>query len=326
MRIAFFGTPEFAVPTLHRLLESSHEVVAVVTQPDRRRGRGQRVSASPIKQLADAHGLRTLQPERMQDTSFVDALTDARPEVGVVAAYGKMLPETLLSLPRYGMINVHASLLPKYRGAAPIHRAVMSGETETGITIIQLILAMDAGPMLRWAPYPIEPNERSDRLEQALANLGAELLVDVVADIQVGRAVPHPQDHSSATFAPRLHRDDGIIDWNASAETIHNQVRGLHPWPHAFTHLDRTRYMFLKTTVLPCPEHLRAMRRSKGGTVLEVVGDQLVIATGDPTTRAQDDRVLTVHELQVEGRKPMATRAFLAGRSLASGDVFQSNA
>ena len=326
MKVAFFGTPAFAVPTLRRLMESSHDVVAVVTQPDRRRGRGQRVSAPPVKQLADANGLRVLQPERMRDASFVDALTDACPDIGVVAAYGKLLPETLLALPRYGMVNVHASLLPQYRGAAPIHRAIMAGETETGITIIQLVLEMDAGAMLRWERFPIGPNETSHRLEQALADLGADLLVAAVADIQSGRAVPHPQDHDRATFAPRLRRDDGVIDWNRSAADLHNQVRGLHPWPHAFTYLDDARYLILETTVVACPEPLRAMRQSAGGTILEAAGDRLIIATGDQNARRPDDGVLAVHELQAEGRKAMPTRAFLTGHPLPPGTVFHSDA
>ncbi len=325
MRIAFFGTPEFAVPTLNRLITSSHDVIAVVTQPDRRRGRGQRVSASPVKQLADAHRLRVLQPDRVRDEAFIAQLTDLQPDIGVVAAYGKILPEALLSLPPFGMVNVHASLLPKYRGAAPIHRAIMAGESETGVTIIQLVLEMDAGPMLSWARHPIEPNETSARVDRALAALGADLLLAAIGDIEAGRSVRHPQDHERATLAPRLSRDDGIINWDEPAVTVHDQVRGLHPWPHAFTYLDGSRFLVLRTTVIPCPEHLRRARQCAGGTILEAVKDRLIVATGAERARAVDDdgTVLAIHELQAEGRKPMPTRAFLTGHPLMPGSVLR---
>ena len=325
MRIAFFGTPEFAVPTLNRLIASSHDVIAVVTQPDRRRGRGQRVSASPVKQLADAHRLRVLQPDRVRDEAFIAQLTGLQPDIGVVAAYGKILPEALLTLPPFGMVNVHASLLPKYRGAAPIHRAIMAGESETGVTIIQLVLEMDAGPMLSWARHPIDPHETSARVDRALAALGAGLLLAAIGDIEAGRSVPHPQDHERATFAPRLGRDDGIINWDEPAATVHDQVRGLHPWPHAFTYLDGSRFLVLRTTVIPCPEHLRRVRQCAGGTILEAVKDRLIVATGDERARSahDDDTVLAIHELQAEGRKPMPTRAFLTGHPLMPGSVLR---
>ena len=202
VRVVFLGTPAFAVPTLERLLASAHEVAAVVTQPDRPRGRGQRVSESPVKQLAAARGLPVLQPERMKDPAFVEALAALAPDLGVVAAYGKMLPDRLLALPRLGMINVHASLLPAYRGAAPIHRAVMAGETETGITIIRLVREMDAGPMLRRAALPIDPDDDAETLERALAALGAVTLLQAVDDLESGRAAEEEQDHARATFAP----------------------------------------------------------------------------------------------------------------------------
>ena len=325
MKIAFFGTPHFSVPTLDRLLESPHKVVTVITQPDRRRGRGHRVSAAPVKQLADRYDLRLLQPDRLRDESFVADLRKVQPDIGVVVAYGKLLPDTVLKLPRFGMINVHASLLPKYRGAAPIHRAIMAGETKTGVTIIQLIREIDAGPMLRWASRAIDPNETSDRVERALAVLGSDLLVAAIDDIEAGCSVKHPQSLDQATFAPRVTREDGNINWNAPASTVHNQVRGLHPWPHAFSYIGSTRYLVLRTTAIECPLHLRTARRCPRGTVLEAVKDRLIVATGDDQVLATDDMVLAIHELQVEGRKPMVTRAFLAGHRLLPTSIFCSS-
>ena len=312
VRTVFFGTPAFAVPTLERLIESHHDVAAVVTQPDRKRGRGQRLSASPVKQVAEAHGLPVLQPERMKDPAFVTALQALAPDLGVVAAYGKLLPDQLLELPRHGMINVHASLLPKYRGAAPIHRAIMAGEPETGVTIIRLVREMDAGPMLRRASWPIAPDDTSEVVGQNLAGLGADLLIAVVDDLAAGRLTAQPQDHEHATFAPRLSRDDGAVDWNRSAADIHNQVRSLHPWPHAFSYLDGARYAILKSAVAERPE---SGRRTQPGEVVEAKKDHLIVAAGGGTA-------LRIHELQPEGKRPLPTRAFLAGYRLRPGAVF----
>ena len=319
MRTIFFGTPAFAVPTLERLLASSHEVVGVVTQPDRPRGRGQRVSASPVKTVAASQGLTVVQPERMKDTDFLEALTVMKPDLGVVAAYGKFLPDALLELPRLGMINVHASLLPKYRGAAPIHRAIMAGETETGITIIRLVHEMDAGPMLRWEAVPIDPGDTSASLEPRLADLGARLLVATVDDLDAGRATGHEQDHDQVTLAPRLTRDDGLIDWTKTAQEIHDQVRGLHPWPHAYSWLDAVRYLLLETAVVETPPPSSHDSQPVAGEVMEAAKDRLIVAAGQRTA-------LALLELQPEGRRPLTTRAFLAGRQLRAGAVFQHHA
>ena len=315
VRVVFLGTPAFAVPTLERLLASAHEVAAVVTQPDRPRGRGQRVSESPVKQLAAARGLPVLQPERMKDPAFVEALAALAPDLGVVAAYGKMLPDRLLALPRLGMINVHASLLPAYRGAAPIHRAVMAGETETGITIIRLVREMDAGPMLRRAALPIDPDDDAETLERALAALGAVTLLQAVDDLESGRAAEEEQDHARATFAPRLTRADGAIDWSRTAGQVHDQVRGLHPWPRAFSHLGGERYLIHRTAVVEPPGGVPAAP----GQVLEAAGDRLVVAAGSGTAVA-------ILEIQPEGRRALPARAFLAGHPLAPGTAFKTSA
>lgn len=312
MKAIFFGTPAFAVPTLERLIASNHDVLAVVTQPDRKRGRGQRVSAGPVKQVAEAHGLPVLQPERLKDTGFVAALEALEPDIGVVAAYGKLLPDNLLELPRHGMINVHASLLPKYRGAAPIHRAIMAGELETGITIIQLVKEMDAGPMLKSASSPIATDDTSETLAHRLASLGADLLLNVVDEIAAGQSTAEPQNHERATFAPRLSRDDGVINWQRSAADLHNQVRGLHPWPHAFSYLDGARYAILHAAVAECPE---AGQCTQPGEIVEATKDRLIVAAGG-------DTALAIQELQPEGKRPLPTRAFLAGHRLKPGSRF----
>ena len=316
MKTVFFGTPGFAVPTLARLLASRHHVIGVVTQPDRRRGRGQRVSPSPVKVTATDNGLTVLQPERMNDPEFVAALETMRPDLGVVAAYGKLLPDRLLELPRLGMINVHASLLPKYRGAAPIHRAIMAGETETGVTIIKLVREMDAGPMLRREALSIAPDETSASVEPRLAELGADLLLRTVDELEAGRATEREQDHGQVTFAPRLTRDDGEIDWTKTAQDIHNQVRGLHPWPHAYSYLDGARYLLLRTDVVAPPVAGSPRTQPIAGEVLEAVRDRLIVAAGRRTA-------LALRELQPEGRRPLTTRAFLAGHRVAAGLIFR---
>ena len=311
----FFGTPAFAVPTLECLIGSHHDVAAVVTQPDRKRGRGQRVAASPVKQVALEHRLPVLQPERMTDENFVTALEALKPDVGVVAAYGKLLPDRLLELPREGLVNVHASLLPKYRGAAPIHRAIMAGERETGVTIIRLVREMDAGPMLGSVSCPIATDDTSETVGQTLALLGADLLLAVVDDLAAGRSTARPQDHEQATLAPRLSREDGVVNWHNAAADIHNQVRGLHPWPHAFSYLKGSRYAILRSSVVEYPE---AGRGAHPGEIVETAKDRLIVAAGGGTALGLD-------ELQPEGKRPLSTRAFLAGHRLKQGDVFGQN-
>jgi methionyl-tRNA formyltransferase len=241
LRIVFFGTPEFAVPSLDALLRSRHRVVGAVSQPDRPRGRGQKTTDAPVKARAATAGLPILQPERLKDQAFLDALRALDADLGVVAAYGRILTDAVLAIPRLGLINVHASLLPRYRGAAPVHRAIMAGERETGVTIMRVVKALDAGPMLAAVRRPIGPDETSDEVERHLARLGADLLVTSTDSLWMGHATETPQDDALATYAHRLTREDGIIDWSWPAERIHNLIRGLHPWPHAFTFFHGTR-------------------------------------------------------------------------------------
>ena len=313
MKIAFFGTPAFAVPSLDLLVAAHEQVVTVITQPDRPRGRGHRRQASPIKTAALAHGIPVLQPERADDPVFATSLASCRADLGVVVAYGKILPDVILHTQRHGTINVHASLLPRYRGAAPVHRAIMAGERETGVTMIRLVREMDAGPMLARVVRPIADDETSDVVGRALAEIGADLLVSTVREIAAGRATEQPQDHTLATFAPRLVKEDGRIDWTQPAQTIHNLARGLHPWPHAFSFFDGSRYLILRTEA-QAPSTLAVAHAP--GDVVEARGDRLHIACGGGT-------VLAIHELQPEGGRRLPTRAFLAGHPVALPAIFR---
>jgi len=309
LRIVFFGTPQFAVPALERLLASRHAVVGVVTQPDRRRGRGQKVTDAPVKAASLGHGLHVYQPDRLRQPEVADTLAGWAPELGVVAAYGKLIPERLLSLPRLGMINVHASLLPAYRGAAPVHRAVIDGVSETGVTIMRMVAALDAGGMFATVRRPVGPDETSDVVERDLATLGASLLLEVIDDIVAGRAVEEPQDDARSTYAARLTKEEGLIDWTLPARTIHNRVRGLYPWPHAYTYLNGDRLILLRTRVEPVPT------AEAPGTIVEASDGRIDVATGDHGR-------LVLDQVQPEGRRPMSARDFLAGHPLQPGARF----
>ena len=307
-RIVFFGTPEFAVPTFDALLQSRHALVGVVTQPDRPSGRGRRTIDAPVKARAVAKQLPVLQPERLSDPAFLGSLAGLRADLGVVAAYGKILTEAVLTTPRLGLLNVHASLLPRYRGAAPVQRAIMSGERETGVTIMRVVKALDAGPLLARAPRPIGANDTSEEVERDLALLGAGLLVDTIDALAAGRVHEAPQDQAAANYAPRLTKDEGLIDWTWPAQRIHDLIRGLRPWPHAFTWLAGRRFMVLRST------WSSDAAAAAPGTILEAAGDRFRIATGAG--------VVNVVEIQAESKRPVTAREFLAGHRISQGDTF----
>lgn len=310
MRITFFGTPAFAVPSLDALLRSSHDVVGVVTQPDRPRGRGQKVSDAPVKALAVARGLPVLQPERLSRELFEPPFGLWNADLGVVAAYGKILPQWLLDAPRYGMINVHASLLPKYRGAAPVHRAVINGDAETGVTIMRVVKALDAGPMMARVVRPIGSDETTEVVEQDLAAMGAELLVAVVDAIAAGQAEEVPQDAEQATYASRLTKDEGRLDFSLPAAAVHNRIRGLRPWPGAYTTLDGNRLVLHQSRIAERPPHDR-----EPGTCLAAGAGGITIACGH-------GGAVDILQVQPEGRRVMSARDYVAGHGELTGRRF----
>ena len=312
MVVVFFGTPQFAVPTLRRLLDSTHSVAGVITQPDRPRGRGQKISHAPVKALAVERGIPVYQPDRLKPPDVADTLRAWRADLGVVAAYGRIIPEHLLTIPRFGMINVHASLLPKYRGAAPVHRAVINGDRYTGVTIMRVVKELDAGGMFAKVTRPIAPEDTSDVVESALAAMGAELLLTVVDQLVSGTAREEPQDDTQASYAPRLTKEEGLIDWTQSASQIHNRVRGLYPWPHAYTFFKGTRLIILRSVVPNAAES-----PASPGTILRVTSEAIHVATGDGE--------LAVLDVQPEGRRAMRAHDFLLGHRLATGERFSNS-
>jgi methionyl-tRNA formyltransferase len=309
LSVAFFGTPAFAVPTLDALHHSAHRVAVVVTQPDRPRARGQRVTASPVKAYAETHGLPVLQPTRLRDDDVMAALEATEAEIGVVAAYGKILPQRLLDWPSRGLVNVHASLLPRWRGAAPIHRAVVAGDAVTGVTIMRVVAALDAGPMIDRAETPIGPDETSDAVEARLATLGAELLVRTIDRLAAGPVDETPQDEALATYAARLERRESQVDWARPATAIHNQIRGLQPWPLAAV-LFHGRRVLLRQSQVAHEQPLDV----EPGVVSCVEPDAIEIAAQPGAVR--------ILRLQAEGRPVVDTRAFLNGHPVRVGDRF----
>jgi methionyl-tRNA formyltransferase len=317
LRVVYFGTPSFAVPALDRLLGSRHSVAAVVTQPDRPRGRGHHVTAGAVKALAESHGLPVLQPDTIKSPALLDSLRALAPDLAVVAAYGRILPDDLLALPRLGFINIHASLLPRYRGASPIQRAVINGERSTGVSIMRVVRELDAGPVFESRALPIGPDDTSLDVEKGLATLGADALLDVIEALSRGNAVETPQDHERATYAAKLTREDGRLDWNETAERLHNRVRGVHPWPHAYTFLNGGRYVIHRTTLrLDVEPGALKPASPPPGTILLAHGADLIVAAGQSSA-------LRILEIQPENKRLMAVRDFLAGHPLRAGNRFE---
>jgi methionyl-tRNA formyltransferase len=310
LRLAYFGTPAFAVPTLQRLLASQHAVAVVVSQPDRPSGRGHHLQPTATKAVAVAHGIPVWQPERLKDERFLQELADLRLDLGVVAAYGRLLPDALLQIPRLGLINVHGSILPRWRGAAPVHRAVIAGDLETGVTIMRVVKELDAGAMFTIGRRPIGPDDTSVEVERDLAVLGSALLLDIVDSMARGEAVETPQPADGVTYAAKLTKAESAVAWTEPAARIHNLVRGLQPWPLVAARIGDLRVLLHRTSVTD--------ERSEwpAGTVVRAEGDELAAVAGD-------GRVLRVLDLQPEGRRVMRVRDFLAGRRLEPGTVIQ---
>jgi methionyl-tRNA formyltransferase len=308
MQIIFMGTPELAAVSLRRLLASPEfQLAAVVTQPDQPKGRGLKLQPSPVKEVAQQANLTVLQPQRAHEDNFIQQLTALQPELIAVAAYGQILPKAILDLPRFGCLNVHTSLLPKYRGAAPIQHAILNGEAETGVTIMKMDVGLDTGDILAQERTPIAASDNSQTLHDRLADLGAGLLVRTIPQYVSGAIQPRPQLAEGVTHAPKIKKTDGEIDWTQPARVIWNRVRALVPWPGAFTHLPAQ----------PQPQLLKIWevepveRSGEAGSVLEAAKHEIIIGCGSGALR--------VLVLQREGGRRMSAAEFLAGHPLVAG-------
>ncbi|MDP2752947.1 MAG: methionyl-tRNA formyltransferase [Nitrospirota bacterium] len=304
MRIIFFGTPAFAIPSLVALLQSEEEVIAVVTQPDKKKGRGRVSSPSPVKELAIDRGIKILQPVNIKDPLFLNGLSKIMPEIIVVVAYGKILPAQILRLPSHGCINVHASLLPKYRGAAPIQWAIINGEKKTGITTMLMDEGLDTGNILLQEETEISSDDNAETLGNKLAEIGASLLIRTIKGIRSGYIKPIPQK-GTPSYATPLKKEDGKLNWSKTATEIFNFVRGMYPWPCAYCYLNKER---IKITRVKMLEGSGIPRR------VEKTGEELIVGTGEG--------LISIIELQPEGKIPMSTKAFLQGRRLKEGAFF----
>lgn len=303
MRILFMGTPDFAVASLRALVEAGHEICGVFTQPDKPKNRGHKMTPPPVKEYALTQNLPVYQPLKMKDGTALAIVQELKPELIVVAAYGRILPEEILQAAPYGAINVHSSILPQYRGAAPINWAILNGETVTGDSIMYMAKELDAGDIIRCAETTIDPDEDAQELTARLAELGAKTLVDVVADMGRGIVTRTPQDHSRSTYAPMLDKSLSPMDFKRSAQALHNQVRGLIPWPCATMELQGKMVKVFRTQI---GEETAAAP----GTVVAADKRGIAVACGD-------GRVLRITELQPEGGKRMAAAAYLAGHPIA---------
>ena len=303
MKILFMGTPDFAVPSLQALIEAGHEIVGVFTQPDKPKNRGMKLQPTPVKVVALEHDIPVFQPTKLRDGTALETIQGLAPELIVVAAYGRILPQEILDYPKLGCINVHSSLLPKYRGSAPIHWAILNGDAESGVTIMHMALALDAGDIISQAVTPIDPDETVETLHDRLAHMGAKLLVDTVVAIGDGTAVRTPQQEDLVTHAPMLSRALSPMDFTRPARELHNQVRGLIPWPAAVTELNGTRCKIFSTSVL------EETTGKAPGAVIAADKKGLKIACGGGT-------VLQINELQADGGKRLKAADYLRGHPI----------
>ena len=304
MNILFMGTPDFAVPSLEALVAAGHRVVGVFSQPDKPKNRGMKLLPTPVKVCAQAHAIPVFQPAKLRDGTALETIRQLAPDLIVVAAYGRILPQEILDYPRLGCINVHSSLLPKYRGSAPIHWAILNGDRETGVTIMHMALALDAGDIIAQRATPIDPDETVETLHDRLAQLGAELLGETVDKLAQGTATRTVQEESLVTQAPMHSRALSPMDWTRPARALHDQVRGLIPWPAAVTELGGTRCKIFATTVL------EETTGKAPGSILSADKKGLKVACGGGT-------VLRIDILQADGGKRMAAADYLRGHPIA---------
>ncbi|MGH7898999.1 MAG: methionyl-tRNA formyltransferase [Candidatus Binatia bacterium] len=306
LRIVFMGTPSFAVASLRALVESGHEVVAAVTQPDQPAGRGRDVQPPAVKEFALGRGIAVEQPPKLRDPAVERRLRELAPEAIVVAAYGKILPKALLELPPHGAINVHASLLPKYRGAAPIQRAILAGEKRTGVTIMKMNERMDEGDILLAKEVAIRDDDTTESLQSTMAEVGTALLVETLDRLVRGDLTPRRQRDEDASLAPMVRREEGLIDWRRPAAEIERATRAFQPWPSAYTHVGGKLLKIHRAAVTAGDDG------AAPGTVSVASGDDLEIATGEGRLR--------LLEVQLEGKRRLGAREFLAGRTVRAGD------
>ncbi len=312
MNLVFMGTPDFAVPTLRALHASRHTVSAVVTQPDRPKGRGQEMQPSPVKRLALENGIPVLQPQKASAPEFVDELAQLQPDLIVVIAYGQILKENLLSLPEHFCMNIHASLLPKYRGAAPINWAIINGESESGVTTMKMDKGLDTGDMLLKQTVPIEPNDTAQDLHDKLAEAGGPLALETIDQLEGDVLQFIPQNEAESTYAPKLNKEDGLLRWDQEAEAIRNRFRGMEPWPGS--------YGFLKG------KRLRIRNLETGpGAPDDTPGEIARVSDYGIEIGTLKDRVI-VTELQPEGKKAMDVKSYLRGHAIEPGERFESAA
>ena len=302
MKIIFMGTPDFAVPCLESIVKAGHEVTAVFTQPDKPRGRKQELTPPEVKVKATELGIPVFQPKTLRDGSALEIIKEHQPDAIVVAAYGKILPPDILDCPEYGCINVHASLLPKYRGSAPIQWSVINGDSQTGVTVMQMNEGLDTGDMLYAKSVPIGIDDTAESMFDKLSDLGAQMIVEALDKIERGELAPIKQDDSLATYAPMLDKSTAVIDWSKSGKEVHDLVRGLYSWPIAQTTLHGKRLKIYRTS--PC---------DKGGDIGTIINT-------DPLTVACGEGSVIIRELQLEGKKRMDAKTFLIGHPLKNGD------
>jgi methionyl-tRNA formyltransferase len=309
LRIVFCGTPAFAVPSLNRLIgQADFEIVGVVTQPDRPRGRGHQIHASPVKDAADAARIPVYQPEKIRSEEAYDYFRRMAPDIVVIIAYGQIVPPRLIEIPRLGWINLHASLLPKYRGAAPINWEIVNGETRTGVTTMLIDAGLDTGPMLLRSEIDIGPDETAPELAMRLSEAGAALIVETLQGLERGEITPTPQNNSQATFAPQLKKGDGRIDWSLPARAVYNRIRGLDPWPGAFT-LFRGKTCQIWGKPSPAPGEF-----APPGTI-QITQSGVAVSCGG-------GEALRLESARLEGRKRVSAQEFVNGARLVPGDCF----
>ncbi len=312
------GTPGFAAPALRALVEAGHEVRLVVTQPDRPKGRSGKPVPPPVKELAESLNLPVFQPERVRKPEAIEEIRKTSPDALVVAAFGQIFPKALLDVPRLGCFNIHASLLPAYRGAAPINWAIINGEEKTGITIMLMDEGMDTGAILTAEETPILPEDTAGTLTERLSGIGAGLVVKALAGFEAGRITPARQDDSRATFAPILKKETGRIDWTKTARGIESMVRGLDPWPGAYTYLAGKMLRIWKAEILPSPTGGRGWRAAPGEG--EIFPGEIISAGKDGIVASAGEGAVVLEEIQPEGGRRMKAREYLAGHKISPGE------